>query len=69
VCADARLCEQLLPATATLQDLTHCPERSVDPYVVRHSPPQQAAYSTPQRSTPQRSTLLLEEQCAWESDW
>jgi len=28
VCADARLCEQLLPATATLQDLTHCPERS-----------------------------------------
>jgi hypothetical protein len=25
---DARLCEQLLPATATLQDLTHCPERS-----------------------------------------
>jgi hypothetical protein len=29
VCADARLCEQLLPATATLPDLTHCPERSV----------------------------------------
>ena len=28
VCADARLCEQLLPATATLPDLTHCPERS-----------------------------------------
>ena len=28
VSADARLCEQLLPATATLQDLTHCPERS-----------------------------------------
>ena len=28
VCADARLCEQLLPATATLPDLAHCPERS-----------------------------------------
>jgi hypothetical protein len=31
VCADARLCEQLLPASArshTLPDLTHCPERS-----------------------------------------
>ena len=31
VCADARLCEQLLPDSArshTLPDLTHCPERS-----------------------------------------
>ena len=26
VSSDARLCEQLLPATATLPDLTHCPE-------------------------------------------